>query len=129
MVEFLNTVSVSGIGFETALVLASRGARVIIADRKDGTKAKNKIIAITHNTNIETKHLDLTSLQSVRKFAKEINETEERLDILINNAGVGTVGNKHTDDGLHSTMQINHFGPFLLTHLLTGRFKVQFKPF
>ncbi|KAJ8928281.1 hypothetical protein NQ314_019163 [Rhamnusium bicolor] len=112
-----------GIGFETALVLASRGCRVIIADRSDGTKAKKKIIDITHNANIETKILDLTSLQSVRKFAKDINATEGRLDILINNAGVGTVGNKHTDDGLHATMQINHFGPFLLTHLLTGLLK------
>ncbi|KAJ8940607.1 hypothetical protein NQ318_004803, partial [Aromia moschata] len=113
----------SGIGFETALVLASRGCRVIIADRSDGQKAKKRIIEITHNTNIETKVLDLTSLQSVRKFAKDINATEERLDILINNAGVGTAGNKHTDDGLHATMQINHFGPFLLTHLLTDLLK------
>ncbi|KAJ8920193.1 hypothetical protein NQ315_011854 [Exocentrus adspersus] len=113
----------SGVGFETALVLASRGARVILADRKDATNAKNKIIEITHNTNIVTKHLDLSSLQSVRKFAKEINATEERLDVLINNAGVGKVTNKHTDDGLHATMQVNHFGPFLLTHLLSGLLK------
>lgn len=110
-----------GIGFQTALVLASRGARVILADKVDGTKAKKKIIEKTHNTNIVTKYLDLASLSSVRRFAKDINSTEERLDILINNAGVGTVGNKYTDDGLHPTMQINHLGPFLLTHLLTGK--------
>uniref|UniRef100_A0A6P7GDE4 Retinol dehydrogenase 11-like isoform X1 n=1 Tax=Diabrotica virgifera virgifera TaxID=50390 RepID=A0A6P7GDE4_DIAVI len=113
----------SGIGYETALHLASRGCRVILADRKEAAKAKAKIIAITNNSNIETKILDLTSLQSVRKFAKEINSTEERLDILINNARVLSNGNKHTDDGLHSTMQVNHFGPFLLTHLLTDLLK------
>ncbi|KAG5898752.1 hypothetical protein JTB14_010962 [Gonioctena quinquepunctata] len=113
----------SGIGFETAVVLASRGCRVIIADRNDSSKAKAKIVSITNNTNIETKLLDLTSLQSVRKFAKDINATEERLDILINNAGVTNFGNKHTDDGLHATMQINHFGPFLLTHLLADLLK------
>ncbi|EFA12116.1 retinol dehydrogenase 13 [Tribolium castaneum] len=113
----------SGIGFETALQLASRGCRVIIADREDATKTKNKIIDLTNNTNIETKHLDLTSFQSIRRFAKEINETEDRLDILINNAGAGSVGNKHTDDGLHITMQVNHFGPFLLTHLLADLLK------
>lgn len=93
---------------------------MILADREDATKAKEKIIRKTNNTNIETKKLDLTSFQSIRQFAKEINESEERLDILINNADTGRVGNKYTDDGLHITMQINHFGPFLLTHLLTG---------
>nr|XP_023029102.1 retinol dehydrogenase 11-like [Leptinotarsa decemlineata] len=113
----------SGVGFETALLLASRGCRVIIADRTDSSKAKSKIISLTNNTNIETKLLDLTSLQSVRKFAKDINATEDRLDILINNAGVGSQGNKYTDDGLHATMQINHFGPFLLTHLLADLLK------
>ncbi|KAL1495083.1 hypothetical protein ABEB36_010557 [Hypothenemus hampei] len=113
----------SGLGLQTALILASRGARVIIADKIDGSKAKKKIIDKTHNTNIVTKYLDLASLASVRKFAKDINSTEERLDILINNAGVGSVINKYTEDGLHPTMQINHLGPFLLTHLLTDLLK------
>ncbi|XP_030761829.1 retinol dehydrogenase 12-like [Sitophilus oryzae] len=113
----------SGLGFQTAMVLASRGAKVILADKVDGNKAKNKIIEKTHNTNVVFKLLDLASLASVRKFAQDINSNEERLDILINNAGVGSVGNKHTEDQLHETMQINHFGPFLLTHLLTDLLK------
>lgn len=108
-------------GFQTAITLASRGARIILADKVDGAKAKKIIIEKTHNANIVTKHLDLASLTSVRKFAKDINATEDRLDVLINNAGVGSVGNKYTDDGLHPTMQVNHLGPFLLTHLLTGK--------
>ncbi|CAG9819112.1 unnamed protein product [Phaedon cochleariae] len=121
--QSLHKFSQSGIGLETALFLASRGCRVIIADRRDSSKAKARIIAETNNSDIETKRLDLTSLQSVRKFAEDVKESEERLDILINNAGVGSVGNKHTDDGLHATMQINHFGPFLLTHLLSDLLK------
>lgn len=105
------------------MVLASRGCRVIIADKRDATKAKDKIIQITQNEDVEAKHLDLSSLQSVRKFAKGITTSEQRLDILVHSAEVSSLGNKHTDDGLHATMQINHFGPFLLTHLLTGEKK------
>lgn len=94
---------------------------MILADKSDATKAKEQIIRITENKDVEAKHLDLTSLQSVRKFANNITANEERLDILIHNAEVSSLGNKHTDDGLNATMQVNHFGPFLLTHLLTGK--------
>nr|CAH7718838.1 unnamed protein product [Callosobruchus chinensis] len=93
------------------------------SDRKDGTKVKEQIIDITQNEDIEARCLDMSSLQSIRRFAKEINESEQRLDILVNNAGTWKVTNKHTDDGLHDTMQVNHFGPFLLTHLLSGLLK------
>ncbi|XP_044755284.1 retinol dehydrogenase 11-like [Coccinella septempunctata] len=113
----------SGIGFETALQLASRGCRVIIADKFSSMRAAKKITRITNNPNVLHKYLDLSSLRSVREFAKDINETEERLDILINNARAVNVGNEHTEDGLHETMQINHFGPFLLTHLLVDLLK------
>ncbi|KAF7268871.1 hypothetical protein GWI33_018067 [Rhynchophorus ferrugineus] len=119
----LVTGGTSGLGFQTAIVLASRGARVILADNVDGTKARDKIIEKTHNKNVVFKLLDFASLSSVRKFAKDINETEDRLDVLINNAAASSADNKHTDDQLHKTMQINHFGPFLLTHLLTDLLK------
>lgn len=62
--------------------------------------------------------MDLASLQSVRNFAKEINETESRLDILINSAGVFASPTKITEDGLEYQMQTNYFGHFLLTNLL-----------
>lgn len=109
-----------GIGFETALNLATRGCRVIIADVEDGEETKQKIIRLTHNPNITYKHLDLASFSSIRKFAKEIYETESRLDILINNAGINALTTKVTEDGLNLGMQVNYYGPFLLTHLLTG---------
>lgn len=64
--------------------------------------------------------LDLSSLKSVRQFAQTIIETENRLDILVNNAAASGLGSKRTADDLHMSMQVNHFGPFLLTLLLVG---------
>ena len=67
------------------------------------------------------KKLDLSSLSSVRSFAEDINKTEGKLDVLIHNAGVAYTFEKVvTKDGLDMTMATNHFGPFLLTHLLIG---------
>lgn len=63
--------------------------------------------------------IDFGSLESIRGFARDINATESRLDILVNNAGV--IGLKgFSKDGLLMMMQVNHFGPFLLTNLLLG---------
>lgn len=87
----------------------------------DGTEAKNKMIAETHNPNIEYKYMDLASFKSVREFAADIIAKEERLDILINNAGIAATNMVLTEDDLQRTMQVNYFGPFLLTCLLTGK--------
>ena len=84
------TGSNTGIGKETAMNLAQRGARVILAcrDIKKAIKSAEEIRKNSGNGNIITEYLDLASLESVKKFAKKINEQEERIDILINNAGV-----------------------------------------
>lgn len=116
---------IAGLGYQTALALAGRGCRVIIADKDDCEESKERIIAQTGNPNIATKKFNLASLKSVRELAKDINENEERLDFLINNAGIGGIGKVYTEDGLHMGMQINFFGHFLLTHLLIG--KLEFK--
>jgi NAD(P)-dependent dehydrogenase (short-subunit alcohol dehydrogenase family) len=79
------------------------------------------IVQSTGNTLVEVQHLDLSSLASVRKFANKIIIKEPRLDVLVNNAGAGGIGNKITDDNLQLGMQVNHFGPFLLTCLLVGK--------
>ena len=112
----------TGIGKETARDLAERGAKVILACRnlEKGKKACDDIIASTGNAIVEVQHLDLSSLASVRKFALNIINTEPRLDVLINNAGATRVKQKITEDGLLLGMQVNHFGPFLLTCLLTA---------
>lgn len=79
------------------------------------------IVRATGNNNVIVKKLDLSSLTSVRGFAKDILATEPRLDVLINNAGAGGLSHGKTADGLLTGMQVNHFGPFLLTNLLVGK--------
>nr|XP_026496871.1 retinol dehydrogenase 14-like [Vanessa tameamea] len=110
----------SGIGLETAKNLADRGARIIIACRsvKRAQEAKEEIIKTTGNKDIEYRRLDLASFRSIREFCENILKTEKRLDVLINNAAAGGLGNYKTEDGNHVGMQVNYFGPFLLTNLL-----------
>ncbi|XP_068622721.1 retinol dehydrogenase 13-like [Battus philenor] len=110
----------SGIGYEAAKNLASRGARVVIASRNETKliKARNRIQAVTGNPNVAYRVLDLASLKSVRNFASTTLNTEDRLDVLVNNAGAIGLSDRLTEDGLNLTMQVNYFGTFLLTFLL-----------
>ncbi|KAM3959835.1 retinol dehydrogenase 12 [Aphomia sociella] len=111
----------SGIGKETAKDLANRGARVIMACRNIGAaeKIKDQITDETKNTNIVVKKLDLSSFASIRIFAEDINKNEKQLDVLIHNAGYAETFKKaRSEDDLEVTMATNHYGPFLLTHLL-----------
>lgn len=110
-----------GIGYNTALHLAARGGKIIIADVQDSSEAVRNIIKLTGNINVSWKYLNLLSFKSIRQFAKEINESENKLDILINNAGVGYLALPKTEDGFNPVMQVNYIGPFLLTHLLLGK--------
>ncbi|CAH0596412.1 unnamed protein product [Chrysodeixis includens] len=114
------TGSNTGIGLATATDLAGRGAKVILACRnEEKTKqAMNKIKKTNKDANLVFKPLDLASFKSVREFATDILKTESRLDVLINNAGTGTLDNSLTEDNLPVEAQVNHFGPFLLTMLL-----------
>lgn len=87
--EFKNNVyRISGIGYYTALDMARRNARVILASpyMQLAEKAKAKIIEATGNQNVVVRFLDLGSMASVRQFVQEIKQ-ESRLDILVNNAG------------------------------------------
>ncbi|XP_076827602.1 retinol dehydrogenase 13 isoform X1 [Brachyhypopomus gauderio] len=115
----------TGIGKETALDAARRGARVVMACR-DLTRAElaaEEIRQATGNGNVAFRHLNLASLYSVREFAKEFLATEERLDILINNAGVMMCPKWITEDGFETQLAVNHLGHFLLTNLLLERLK------
>jgi NAD(P)-dependent dehydrogenase (short-subunit alcohol dehydrogenase family) len=80
----------TGIGYETALDFAYRGARVIMAcrDSKKAEQAAKEIIKLTNNKNIDTEFLDLADLDTVRSFAGKMNKKLARLDILVNNAGI-----------------------------------------
>ncbi|XP_072933886.1 retinol dehydrogenase 14 [Epargyreus clarus] len=116
----------SGIGKETARELAKRGARVIMACRNvdAAEKVKDEIIDGTKNTKVLVKKLDLCSFASIRAFADDINKTEQTLDVLIHNAGYAQSFKKNkSEDDIEMTMATNHYGPFLLTHLLIDLLK------
>ncbi|XP_067119836.1 retinol dehydrogenase 14-like isoform X3 [Centruroides vittatus] len=116
----------SGIGKETARELARCNAKIILACRsiKRGTEAANEIVATTGNSNIVVKLLDLSSIKSVQTFARKIIETEERLDVLINNAGIaGSSEHVLTEEGIELTLASNYFGHYVLTLLLLDLLK------
>ncbi|CAB1448113.1 unnamed protein product [Pleuronectes platessa] len=115
----------TGIGKETALDMAQRGARVILACR-DMTRARiaaDEIRQKSGNGNVVVKKLDLSSLQSVRDLAKDIGESEDHLDILINNAGIMMCPKWKTEDGFEMQFGVNHLGHFLLTNSLLDLLK------
>lgn len=116
----------TGIGYETAKDMAARGARVILACRsmEKAETAADYIRKETKNGNVVTAHLDLSDLASVRKFSSQINNDEERLDILINNAGLMVCPKDwRTKDGFEMQIGVNHLGHFLLTNLLLDKIK------
>jgi NAD(P)-dependent dehydrogenase (short-subunit alcohol dehydrogenase family) len=113
----------SGLGFETARVLAERGAAVVLAVRDPG-KAKDaaaRIIAAVPEASLSTVRLDLGSLASVREAAEELRASHERLDLLINNAGLMMTPHGRTEDGFELQFGTNHLGHFALTGLLLDR--------
>lgn len=112
----------TGIGKETIEDLLKRGAKVYMACRslERAQQAANDIKNKTSvdDTQLIVMRLDLNSLKSVREFVTEFKTKEQRLDILINNAGVMVVPEGKTEDGFETTFGVNHLGHFLLTHLL-----------
>ncbi|XP_022904417.1 retinol dehydrogenase 14-like [Onthophagus taurus] len=121
----LVTGSNTGIGYYTALDFAKRGAKVILACRNKikGEEAQRQMIKKSGNENIILKLIDLESFESVRNFANDFNQNEERLDILVNNAATLTGLDYMTKDGFPVIIQVNHLSPFLLTHLLLHKLK------
>ncbi|CAD5126262.1 DgyrCDS14423 [Dimorphilus gyrociliatus] len=116
----------SGIGKECCRDFIRRGARVILACRSL-TRGNDAKLDIEQDTgifgNLIVMIVDLSSLKSVRQFAKEFKEKEKRLDILLNNAGLVRTTNRFSEDGFEATMATNHTGHFLLTYLLIDMLK------
>ncbi|XP_019855897.1 PREDICTED: retinol dehydrogenase 12-like [Amphimedon queenslandica] len=115
----------SGIGKETAIDLAKRGARVIVAcrDEKRGSDAVRDIKAASKSEEVILKKLDLASIASIRQFSEEILQEESHIDTLINNAATVVGSHQLTEDGFEMQFGTNHLGPFLLTNLLLDRIK------
>ncbi|XP_071962335.1 retinol dehydrogenase 14-like [Antedon mediterranea] len=115
----------TGIGRETALDLATREARVILAcrDVQKGENAAKYIRKYTPDGEVVVKILDLASMKSIRSFSEDILKTENRLDVLINNAGVFRPPLLRTEDGFELQFGVNYLGQFLLTNLLLDLLK------
>ena len=109
----------SGLGQETARAMAAKGAHIILSGR-DATKlsAAADELATSTGARVDTLVCDLASLDSVRKAGAEACERFEKIDLLINNAGVMACDEAKTADGFEMQFGTNHLGHFLLTNLL-----------
>ncbi|MEV0406484.1 SDR family NAD(P)-dependent oxidoreductase [Actinoallomurus sp. NPDC050550] len=110
----------TGLGFETAKVLAVRGAAVVLAvrDTDKGKQAAARISDAAPGADVTVQHLDLTSLDSIRAAADELRTGHPKIDLLINNAGVMYTPKRTTKDGFELQFGTNHLGHFALTGLL-----------
>jgi NAD(P)-dependent dehydrogenase (short-subunit alcohol dehydrogenase family) len=109
-----------GIGRETALALARRGATVALVARDvvRGEAARAEVARVATGGAPLLFTADLASLAEVRRLARSLAERLPRLDVLLNNAGAIHMERKVTADGLEMTFAVNHLAPFLLTELL-----------
>jgi len=115
----------SGLGLQSVKAYAEKGATVILACRNfdKGELAKNEILKSYQQVQIIVMTLNLADLSSVRTFAERFNKEFDRLDILLNNAGIMMPPYQLTKDGLESQQGTNHFGHFALTGLLLDKLK------
>ncbi|UQX11959.1 SDR family NAD(P)-dependent oxidoreductase [Candidatus Mycobacterium methanotrophicum] len=112
----------TGLGYQTAAVLAESGAHVVLAVRnlEKGNLALARIVAAHPEADVTLQGLDLSSLDSVRDAATALRKAYPRIDLLINNAGVMWTPKQVTADGFEMQFGTNHLGHFALTGLLLG---------
>ncbi|ANU26161.1 oxidoreductase [Planococcus versutus] len=110
----------SGIGFETAKGLLALDAQVILAVRntKKGAQARATLLALYPSAQIDVMKLDLADLETVRKFTEQFSKAFDKLDLLINNAGIMAPPFSKTTDGFELQFGSNHLAHFALTGLL-----------
>jgi retinol dehydrogenase 12 len=121
----LITGATEGIGKATAVELARKGFKVVLAAR-DAAKAetvKREIAASAQGSDADHIIADLTSLSQVRRLSETYRQRYPRLDVLINNAGIFMPTRIITEDGFETTYQVNYLSPFYLTHLLLGELR------
>ncbi len=121
----LITGGTSGIGKAAALELAKMGAWVVVTgrNRERGEEALVDLKAKSGSEKIELMLTDLAVQAEVRRLVEEFEERHDRLDVLVNNAGVIQSRRTETPDGIETTLAINHLAPFLLTNLLLDLLK------
>jgi NAD(P)-dependent dehydrogenase (short-subunit alcohol dehydrogenase family) len=113
----------TGLGYETAAAFAAKGAHVVLTARNPdkGTNAAALILKRNPRANVTLQELDLTSLNSIRAAADQLRLDHDRIDLLINNAGVMVPPKTTTKDGFELQFATNHLGPFAFTGLLLDR--------
>lgn len=118
------TGSNTGLGFDTADALLAKGATVVLAcrDRAKAAAAAERLRAVTPGGEVDVVALDLADLASVLRAAATIRDRYERVDLLINNAGVMWTPRRTTADGFELQLGTNHLGHFAFTGLLLDRF-------
>ena len=111
------TGSNTGIGFQVALILADKGAHVVLACRnlEKAEAAREKMLKSSPHAQIFVEELDLADLSNVEAFATRLKKSHQHVDILINNAGVMIPPQSTTKDGFELQIGTNHFGHFALT--------------
>ena len=119
---FVVTGANTGLGFEAAKVLASRGARVLLACRSEAKagQAIDRILDASPAADVEFVPLDQADLDSVRACAERV-KSEPRVDVLVNNAGVMVPPLQRTAQGHELQFGVNHLGCFALTGLLLDK--------
>lgn len=120
----------AGIGKSTAMQLSEMGAEVILAcrSRARGEAAVQDIMRRTGNNKVSVIHCNLANFDSIRQAAGVYTTKYDRLDVLINNAGVFTTDLKRTEQGFELQFGVNHLGHFLLTKLLLPSLKSSLRP-
>jgi retinol dehydrogenase 12 len=115
----------SGLGLATAEALARAGARVVMAARDPGRgeAARRRVASTARSEDIHVVLGDLSSQAAVRQIAHELDSKFDRLDVLINNAGIDVGRRQVTVDGLELTLAVNYMAPFLLTTIVVGSLK------
>ena len=110
----------SGLGYQSSLALARKGATVVMACRnqKQGQQALDQIKQQVPNAHLELASLDLSDLATIHSFATEFKSRHDKLDVLLNNAGIMAIPRGETKDGFEMQLGVNHLGHFALTGLV-----------
>lgn len=119
----LITGATSGIGQLAAIELARGGAHLILTARSEERAASTRaaIESAAPGTNVDVHYVDFTSLAAVASAGREILARHERIDVLINNAGLHAFEQRVTVDGYPEMIAVNYLAPWLLTHMLRDR--------
>ena len=119
------TGATSGIGQETALALAKKGAAIVFTSRdpEKGKLVQKELIKRSNNKNIHLIFCDLASFDSIRNCCDEFKFKFDKLNILVNNAAVWDFKRRESQDGIENTLATNYLAPFLMTNMLMDTIK------